>query len=97
MVRHLALFKFRPDLDPAELAAIAAAVEEFLSGYRGLVKAVHGADLGLREGNYDYAVSVDFESTEDYLAYAGHPAHLEMIATHLTPNMIARSALQLEF
>ncbi len=97
MVRHLALFKFRPGLSEAALAEIAAAVEEFLSGYQGLVHAVHGADLKLREGNFDYAVSVDFESTEDYLAYASNPAHLEMIAKHLTPNMVARSALQLEY
>ena len=97
MVRHLALFKFRPDLSDNELAGIAAALEEFLSGYQGLVHAVHGADLKLREGNFDYAVSVDFESTEDYIAYAGDPAHLEMIAKHLAPNVVARSSLQLEF
>ncbi|MDA8115950.1 MAG: Dabb family protein [Actinomycetota bacterium] len=97
MVRHIALFRFRPDLSEAELAGIAAAVEEFLSGYRGLVQAVHGSDLKLREGNFDYAVSVDFETTEDYLAYASDPVHLEMIAKHLAPNMVARSALQLEY
>ncbi len=97
MVRHLALFKFRPDLGQAEVAAIAAAVEEFLSGYRGLVKAVHGSDLKLREGNFDYAVSVDFESMDDYRAYAADPAHLEMIAKNLTPNALARAAVQLEY
>ena len=97
MVRHLALFKFRPDLSEAELAAIAAAVEGFLSGYQGLVQAVHGSDLKLREGNFDYAVSVDFETKEDYLAYASDPVHLAMIAEHLAPNMVARSALQLEY
>ena len=97
MLRHCVVFKFRPDLTPGDVVAIAGAVDDFYASYQGFSSAHHGVDLGIREGNYDYGITVDFEDRKQYLEYAEDPAHLELIAKYIAPNLVARAAVQFEF
>ena len=97
MIRHSVLFKFRPDITRDQAKAIDGALANFYSSYQGFSVARHGFDLGIRDGNYDYSVSVDFESRELYSAYAQDPAHLELIANFIAPNIVARAAVQFEY
>ncbi len=97
MIRHSVSFKFRPDITNEEAKAMDAAVAEFYASYQGFTAAHRGFDLGMREGNYDYSVSVDFESRELYLAYAEDGAHQQLIAKFIAPNIVARAAVQFEF
>lgn len=75
MLRHIVLIRFKPEVD-------AEAVRELERGFHRLaeldeVSAMHfGADLRLTEGNFDYAMSADFESEADWLAYQQHPEHV---------------------
>ena len=46
--------------------------------------------------NYDLAVIGDFASPDDYLVYASHPKHLEVISELLAPYLEGRSAVQYE-
>ena len=53
-----------------------------------------GPDIGLGEGNYDFAIVADFESVESYQVYQEHPRHLEVIREVIKPAISARVALQ---
>ena len=53
-----------------------------------------GPDLGINEGNHQYAVVADFDSVDDYLVYRDHPAHLTVIAEAIRPILAARAAVQ---
>ena len=46
-----------------------------------------GADLGLSDTTWDYALVADFASKADFETYASHPAHLDVIARFVTPVM----------
>jgi hypothetical protein len=56
-----------------------AAFRDALSALPGQVgvpmRTRHGADLGERAGNADYAVVSEFRSPADFYAYLQHPAH----------------------
>lgn len=52
-----------------------------------------GADLRVRPDNFDFAVSVDFDSAEDYLTYREHPAHLRVVNDLIAPTMAERAGV----
>ena len=55
-----------------------------------------GADAGLADGNFDYAVVADFDDVAGYERYRDHPAHREVIVQHLAPIIATRVAVQHE-
>lgn len=50
-----------------------------------------GEDLGLRAGNFDFAVSVDFDDQAGYLAYRDHPEHKRVVEELIRPTMAERA------
>lgn len=54
-----------------------------------------GADVGISDGNYDFAIVADVDTDQDFLAYRDHPAHQAVLA--LLREMFAeRAAVQFE-
>jgi hypothetical protein len=73
VIRSIALLKARSGHDPARM-------EEILEGLLGLqvpglVRMSAGADRGLREGNWDYAIVSDLEDEEAYRRYDADVEH----------------------
>lgn len=58
---------------------------------------VFGADLGVNEGNYDFAVVAAFDDVDGYLAYRDNPEHRAIINTHVLPIAATRVAVQFSF
>jgi Stress responsive A/B Barrel Domain len=56
-----------------------------------------GADIGVIEGNYNFAVTADFDDAAGYLAYRDHPGHREIVATYIAPIRAEGAAVQHEF
>ena len=56
-----------------------------------------GLDARVAEGNFDVVVIVDFDSADDYRAYAAHPAHREFVADCVLPVLATRAAVQYTF
>ena len=71
------------------LFLIAQTIEE-ISAY------TYGPDLGLRDGNYDFAVVADFENEADFRTYVDHPDHQAFIRERLTPVVAERVSIQFE-
>ena len=55
-----------------------------------------GADAGMADGNFDFAVVADFDGVDGYEVYRDHPAHREVIKEHLAPIIATRVAVQHE-
>ena len=94
MIRHCVIFRFAPGTDPRAIEALA----EALRALPGLVPEIAaywvGADLGLRDTNADFAVVADLADEDAFRTYSGHPAHLDVIATHVEPLSAERHAVQ---
>ena len=84
MIRYVALIKLKAGADEAKVAEWIAATQALkIEGLRNLK---FHKDLGLREGNKDYAVVADFDDEDGYRRYdtdAGHAHIRQTLAVHL--------------
>ena len=96
MLRHVVLFTWNEDTDPATREATLAALRRLPEEVGGMTSFAIGPDLGLREGNAHTALVADFPDVEAWRRYADHPVHLQVIADHDRPILAARSAVQYE-
>lgn len=80
MIRHVVLFRFAADHDPAPRAEWEAALPSLVGAVPGLRALSHGPDLVHAGRSWDHALVADFDSLDDVAAYAEHPAHLPVIA-----------------
>ena len=53
-----------------------------------------GPDLGLVEGNFEFAVVADFDDLEGYQVYRDNPEHREIIGKFIQPIAAQRAAVQ---
>jgi hypothetical protein len=92
--RHVALFVFREDATDEQIAAVAEGLAALPAQIPEITAYRIGPDLGLNDGNHDYAVVADFESVDGYLAYRDHPAHRALLADTIRPILASRAAVQ---
>jgi hypothetical protein len=94
MIRNVVLVKLNADHD-------AAKVVEVQEGFRslncpGTVSYTIGDDLGLREGNWSFAIVADFKDADSYRTY-DHDAEHNRLRARLAPmaEQIARVQFEL--
>jgi hypothetical protein len=97
MIRHMVLFQWTEEATPEQKQRAADELGRLPSLVPSL-RAFHlGPDLGLREGNFDFAVAADFDDLEGYLAYRDDPEHRAIVVEFITPIAAQRAAVQYEF
>jgi hypothetical protein len=73
VIRNVVLIKLKPGQDAAEVADIQNDFRRL--NCRGTLSYTVGSDLGLREGNWSFAIVADFTDTDAYRAYDLDSAH----------------------
>lgn len=97
MFRHIAMFRWTPEAtleQREEAAAQVALIPTFIGSVRAFAS---GPDAAINAGNFEFAVTADFDNVDDYLAYRDNPRHRDLIATYITPILVTRAAIQYEF
>ena len=75
MIRNVVVGRVRAGVDPAEVQAALEAIRD-LPVLRELgATAVVGPDLGLRDGNGSFAITVDLADEDAYRRYDADPEH----------------------
>ena len=97
MVRHIAIFRLKDDAPEGTFELLSEGLSRLAQSISEISAYSYGRDLGLRDGNYDFAVVADFEDAEAFTGYAKHPDHQAFIQDQLTPVVAERIALQFEF
>lgn len=91
---HAVMFRWTEAVDADHIAKVSAWLDELpgaiptIRGYR------HGADAGVNQGNFDYAVVGEFDDVEGYLTYRDDPYHQELIQTLIAGFVADRAAVQ---
>jgi formyltetrahydrofolate synthetase len=93
-VRHVVTFVFRDGTTPEQIDAVTEGLESLPRQIPEIRDYRVGSDLGINEGNHQYAVVADFETVEEYLVYRDHPAHLAVITERIRPILESRAAVQ---
>jgi hypothetical protein len=93
VIRSLTLYQLKNPADVEQVrrgVALAIAID-----IPGLRNAVHGQDLGLREGNAAYGLSVDFDDETAYRTWDTNEEHLRVRHEVLRP--VVASAIRVQF
>ena len=91
------MFRWTPEATEEQKQRVAAELSR-LPSLLPVLRAYHmGADLGINEGNFEWAAVADFDDLEGYLTYRDHPEHRAIIAGFIRPIMAERAAIQYEF
>ena len=53
-----------------------------------------GADAGLVDANWDFAVVADFDDVQAWRAYREHPEHQRILTEHIRPATAERASVQ---
>jgi len=93
---HLVTFTWRPEATNDDVVAIIEALTSLPEHIPELVSYNFGPDLGLREGNADFAVVAVLDSAEGLLAYLDHPEHVRILDEFIRPLIATRQAVQIE-
>src|SRR5208282_259328 len=81
MIRHVVMFRWTPEATGGQKQQVAAELRLLPA-----LRAYHvGPDLGLVEGNFEFAVVADFDDLEGYQVYRDNPEHREIIGKFIQP------------
>lgn len=95
MILHLAVFTWRAEVTPDDVAELTSALRGMAAGIPELVAYECGENLRLRPGGADYAVAAIVADQAGLDAYLDSPAHHEVYEKHLGRMLESRMAAQL--
>ena len=96
MIMHLVTFTWGPETSNDDVVAIIEGLTSLPEHIPELISYNFGPDLGLREGNADFAVAAVVEGQEALLAYLDHPEHVRILNEFIRPLIATRQAVQIE-
>ena len=96
MLRHIALLAWKQEATPEQKAEAAAQIASLPTLVPTIRAFASGADAGIREDTYDFAVTADFDDAAGYLAYRDDPRHQEIVAKYIAPIRAKGAAVQHE-
>ena len=96
MIRHVVVFSWVPEATDQQKQQVANELRKLPPLMTGLRAYHFGADAGIVDGNFDFAVVADFDDAESYLAYRNHPAHRTAVDQVISPIVRQRAGIQYE-
>ena len=96
MIRHTVLFKWAEAATEEQKQEASAQVAKLPSLVESVRAFAAGPDAGVSQGNFDFAVTADFDDEAGYLAYRDNPAHRDIVARFIAPILAQRAAVQFE-
>ena len=97
MFRHMVMFRFADDATDEQKEAMRAGLRRMPELIPEVRAYRFGDDLGLRDDNFDFGITADFDDKDSFLVYRDNPDHQKVIADLITPIVAARAAMQFEW
>ena len=92
--RHVVMFQWADDAPEDQVERVRAGLEDLRSVIPEIRSYVHGSDVGVSEGNFDYVLVADFDNVNDWRVYRDHPVHVLFIEEHIKGKVKNRGAVQ---
>lgn len=80
MIRHVVMFRWKPEFPVEERERWLAAVRGLTAKIEVLRSLSAGADVLGADRSWDHVIVADFNRVEDIATYTDHPAHQPLIA-----------------
>ena len=94
MVRHVALFRWKPQTAAGDVSKLEQELQALPTKIACIQSYRFGRDLGLQEGNADFAIVADFTDEASLEQYANHPDHQAVLNGRIRPMLAHREAIQ---
>ena len=94
MIMHTVSFRWHEHVSADQVEEFTAALAALPAQIPALVTYRFGPDLGLREGNADYAAVAVVHGEEELRGYLDHPAHLAVVEKYTRVMAASRYAVQ---
>lgn len=95
-IRHIVLFNWNSETPADHAERTTVALAELRSKIPQIRSYQYGANLGVNPGTYDFAVTAEFDSVDDYLVYRDHPDHKAFIEKYTAPYIDTRASIQFQ-
>lgn len=92
--RHVVMFKWDDHVDDDHIEQVRAGLSALPAEIAVIRSYVHGSDVGVSDGTYDYVVVADFDDVDGYRTYRDHPVHVQLIEAMIKGNITDRAAIQ---
>ena len=79
MIHHLVMLKFNPGVDPEQIDALEALLDDLPNKIIEIHLYEFGRDLLQTDRSYDFGLSAIFANLEALDRYQKHPAHLKVL------------------
>ncbi len=86
MIEHIILFRRKPEITDAQIAAVMESLRGLKDQIPGIVTLACGADFSGRAQGYTHALVVRFSDRAALDAYGSHPAHQAVVETQIKPS-----------
>lgn len=93
MIKHIVIFKWREDVTEADVSAVLDDLRALPDAIDALEDYLAAPDLGLSEGNGDFAIVATLANAEALRSYVDHPQHVAVV-TRLRAMADSRTAVQ---
>ena len=80
MFLHTFVFRWNPDVDPAQIQRAQAAIHNFQGKIPGLLKVYAGENVAANRSGYDFGGVMIFTDKAALDAYQTHPLHQDLLA-----------------
>ena len=97
MFRHVVMLRFADDTTDEQKEALRTGLRRLPEIIPEIRAYRFGDDLGLRDDNFDFAVTADFDDLDGFVVYRDNPDHQKAIADLIVPIITARVAVQFEW
>jgi heme-degrading monooxygenase HmoA len=95
MFSHVVVFRFKPCTTDQQVDAIEQGMAGLPARLPGMRSYAFGRDLGIVEGNGDFAVVAEFDDEAAWLVYQKDDEHRRVIEQLIVPVTAERHAVQL--
>jgi hypothetical protein len=91
------MFTWKPEATEEQIKRVPQELSRLPDIIPSLKAYVMGTDIGVDDGNWQFAITADVDDLAGYIAYRDHPTHRAIIAEHIRPIIATRAAVQFEF
>ncbi|MCB0969090.1 MAG: Dabb family protein [Ilumatobacter sp.] len=95
--RHVVMFQFAEHVDAEHIERLRNGFDALPAQIEEIRSYVHGSDVNISEGNYDYVVVADFDNVHGFIAYRDHPKHVLLIEELIKGHVANRAAVQYQY
>jgi Stress responsive A/B Barrel Domain len=96
MIRHIVLFRWKEGVTDADIASVQTSLDGLPPAIPAIRTYVHGPDLRIGEGSWDYGIVADFDDADAWQIYDADTEHSRVRAEIIRPLIAERATVRID-